>query len=330
MFTSKDQLTHYMIAGHLHLSKKDYGFFNNIKTIVHDKKPVTSNQDKLFNKLLSKYQRQLTKLNHNPQQLLTLPWKVGMVESKQEYLDANIFIEGDVITIRSPFNNKFLQMFRKVPLNSFVWDKIARVYQAPLNSYQLKIAIDTVNKCYESVKYCDKIKEILQQLDGYADVKYWQPTLVKRNDHFYVLATNHTLNEVIKDIPLNDDPNTFYILSQYGIKIDESLIKNSFDKFSAEYLTEVDSFNMSEMCDWLKQLNVECVFTSRDVVYNKELGNELKLELLQRNIDTRAVNSTSVPNSVLIKTHSGYSSLITNSDFNKIIHLTNSRPVKIR
>lgn len=328
MFTNKDQLAHYMISGHVHLSKKDYGFFNNIKTIVHDHKPVTTNQNKLFDKLLLKYQRQLQKLNFNVQTLIELSWKVEVLESKPEYLSAYISIDNDKIIIRSPFNTKFVQMFRKIPLIQFVWNKLSRVYEAPLSTYQLKIAIDAVNKCYETVNYCDQVQKILEEINQYSEVIYWQPTLVKIHDNYYVIASNSALNEVIKDFELNDDPKTFYMLSQYGVTIHPDLINNNYTKFASEYVTEIDSSNLSDLCDWLRNLNVECVFTSRDLVYSKDLSNDLKLLLLERGIICKPATKTDIANSVLLKTHSSWTAFT--STFNKIIHLKNSRPVKIK
>lgn len=327
LFTNKDQLAHYMISGHLHLSKKDYGFFNNIRTIVHDNKSVTSNQDKLFNKLLFKYQRQLHKLNHDVQKLTELSWKFGVLETKQEYLDAYISIDDNIISIRAPFNNKFIQTFRKVSLNEFVWNKIKRVYEATYSTYQLKIAIDNVNKCYESVKYCDKVNQLLIEVSEYVDVKYWKPTLVKIHDQYYVLASNSYLNEAIKHVELNNDPETFYILSQYGVSIHEDLVVDKYGEFASEYHTEIDSKDLQHLCDWLHKLNVECVFTSRDLLYTKELSNDLKIGLLEKGIPCKPVKDTHIENSVLLKTYSTYS--IGYNNYNKIIHLKNSRPVKV-
>lgn len=329
MFTSKDQLANYMIAGHLHLSKKDYGFFNNIKITVHDKKPVTSNQDQLFNKLLSKYQRQLHKLNHNVKELVDLPWKVGVVESKQEYLDAHISIQNNTITIRSPFNNRFIQTFRKVHLNKFQWNKVKRVYEAPYSTYQLKIANKAVNDCYESVTYCEQVKEILNQIDEYKVIKHWVPTLVKTQNNFYISAINNSLHEAIKDIELNDDPKTFYVLSQYGVEIDDALLETKFDKFASNYLPEIDSVDIAELAKWLHLLKVECVFTSRDVVYNKELSNDLKFELQKYGIACKPAKDNKDDRGVLLKTHSSWSSFTNYSFYYKIIQFTNSRPVKI-
>jgi len=65
----REHLLHYMMKGHVHLSKKDYGFFNNLTYIIKDKNQVTSNQNKLFDKLILKYQRQLRKLGHNIEKL---------------------------------------------------------------------------------------------------------------------------------------------------------------------------------------------------------------------------------------------------------------------
>jgi hypothetical protein len=331
MFTSKDQLAHYMINGHLHLSKKDYGFFNNIKSIVHNNKPVTSNQNKLFDKLLTKYQRQLHKLNLSVEELISLPWKVEVLESKQEYLDAYISIENDTIIIRSPFNNKFIQIFRKIPLNEFVWDKVKRIYTAPLSTYQLRIAVDIVSKCYEDVVYCDNVKSILKQIEEYNNIKYWQPTLVKINNNFYIVATNNSLNDSIKHIELNDDPKTFYLLSQYGVTIHEDLLSDEYSKFASEYFTEVDSKDLLDLCDWLNNLNVEYVFTSRDLVYSKELSNDLKVALLEKHIACRpAKEFDTFTNGVLLKTNSSWTTISSIKNYSKIIHLTNSRPVKVK
>jgi hypothetical protein len=330
MFETKDQLTNYMVAGYVHLSKKDYGFFNNIKQTIVDK-PVTSNQDKLFNKLLAKYQRQLTKLNHDVTLLNQLPWRVPVVETKQEYLYAQVSINDGIITIKSPFNNKFIQKFRKLSLNDFVWDKTKRVYEAPFTTYQLKIAIETVNECYESIVYCDKVKEILDTVNQYITVKYWEPTLVKINNNLYVVSLNSSLYEAIKDIDLNDDPQTFYKLSQYGIKIDDSLITDDYKKFAAEYVTEIDSEYLENIAIWLKNLKVEHVFTARDLLYSKELNNDVKLLLLDNGITCSPAKDKMLQNSVLLKTHKGWNSFNNISDhYGKIIYLKNSRPVKIR
>lgn len=330
MFETKDQLTNYMVAGYVHLSKKDYGFFNNIKQTIVDK-PVTSNQDKLFNKLLAKYQRQLTKLNHDVTLLNQLPWRVPVVETKQEYLYAHVSINDDVIIIKSPFNTRFVQKFRKLALNDFVWDKTKKVYEAPFTTYQLKIAVETVNECYESIVYCDKVKEILNNVNQYALIKYWEPTLVKINNNLYIVSINNSLYEAIKDIDLNDDPETFYKLSQYGVKIDDSLITDDYKKFAAEYITEIDSEYLEDVAVWLKNLKVEHVFTARDLLYSKELNNDIKLLLLDKGITCSPSKDNMLQNSVLLKTHKGWNTFNnTNYHYNKIIYLKNSRPVKIR
>jgi hypothetical protein len=331
MFANKDQLTNYLVQGHLHLSKKDYGFFNNIKTIVNDNKPITTNQDKLFNKLLVKYQRQLNKLDFNCNDLAALPWQVELIESKQDYLNAHVVVDNDVINIRAPFNSKFIQLFRNIPLNEFIWDKVKRIYSAPLTTYQLRIAIDTVSKCYETVVYCDNVKNILKQVEEYINIKYWQPTLVKINNNLYILATNHSLNEAIKDIELKEDTKTFYLLSQYGITVHDDLLTDDCKKFSAKYITQIDAENLQNFSDYLQQLNVKTVFTSRDIIYNKELSNDLKLSLLEKGIACRlAKEADNIADGVLLKTIVGYSMPFDDKKYNKIVHFTNSRPIHIK
>lgn len=329
MFKSKEQITSFMIAGHVHLSKKDYGFFSNLNYICKENKPITSNQNKLFDKLLLKYKKQLSKLNIDVLNFQNQPWKVGLVESKQEFLDAKIFIKENNIIIKAPFNNKFIENFRRIELNSFVWHKENKYYAAPLSTYNLKIAITNVNKYYADVKYCDETVKLMNQVREYQQIKYWEPTLVKSNSNFYIFGINEHLYNAIKDIGLSDDAKTLFQLSQYGIKIDSSVTnQNTLLEFASNYDVKIDLEEIELFCKILHTLEVDHVFTAREIVYNKSISNEIKLLLLQYGISCSPISYT-VPSkrAVLLKISSGgYHN--TNNIF-KVITLTNSRPITI-
>lgn len=330
MLNYKEQVVSYMIAGHVHLSKKDYGFFSNINNISKGNNPITSNQDKLFNKLLVKYKKQLSKLNINIETIQNLPWKVGVIESKQEFLEAKLSIKDNNIIIKAPFNTKFIQNFRNVPLNTFEWDKIKKCYTAPFRTYNLKIATETITKFYTDVNYCEEIIKILTELKEYESVRYWEPTLVKQNNNLYIYGLNEHVYENIKNLELTDDPKTLFVLSQYGIKIDDTVTgANQILKFAGNFDVKIDLEYFDFLCTILHELEVDHVFTTREIIYNKNISNEIKLKLLNYGISCRNLNtSINTNNAVLLKTSSS-NYISHHSNICKIITLTNSRPIKV-
>ena len=326
-FANKDHLARYMIAGHVHLSKKDYGFFNNVVLQIQGNKQITSNQNTLFDKLLSKYKRQLTRLNNNVDDLIKLEWKLGIIESKKEFLDAKIFIVGNDLVIKSPFNSHFVQNFRRLEINPFVWDSVTKSYKCKVSTYSLKIAYTYLTKYYKDVVMCDTTTEMLKEIELYQSAKIWQPTLVKINNYFYIVASNNSLMESISEIDLNDDPKTLFALSAYGITIDSSVVGNDPVKnFASNRKLTFDLDNLDYVIEMLKLLEVDNVFTSRDIVYNKSVSNEIKLKTLEHGITLLPHNHLKETESVLFTTNSSgtYDRKIA-----KVIHLTNSRPVKI-
>lgn len=332
MLNSKDQVASYMIAGHVHLSKKDYGFFSNINKISKGNNPITSNQDKLFNKLLVKYKRQLSKLNIDIETIQNLSWKVGFIESKQEFLEAKLSIKDNNIILKAPFNTKFIQNFRGVSLNIFEWDKVKKYYIAPYSTYNLKIATENINKFYKDVNYCEQVNKILTIIKEFKSVKYWQPTLVKSNNNFYIYGLNTHVYEFIKNLELTNSPKTLFILSQYGIKIDDTVTgENQLLEFAGNFDVKVDLEQFDFLCTVLHELKVDHVFTTREIIYNKNISNEIKLKLLNYGISCGSLNTSINPDcAVLLRTSSSSHISYHKNNLYKIITLTNSRPIQIK
>lgn len=329
MFEHKENVTSYMLNGYVHLSKKDYGFYSNICNFVKENKPITSNQNKLFNKLLVKYKRQLTKLGHDIQKLQNLDWKVGVVESNQEFLDAKIFIDDDHINLKAPFNTQFISKFRDAELNQFIWNKTSKSYTAPISTYNLKLAVSFVTKYYKTVVYCPNTIKILEKINEFNGVAHWLPTLVKIKNNFYISCINESLYLATKDIPINDDPKTLFLLSQYGISIDKSVTNcDQVLELAGKYEVTIDLEYMDILCQILKSLEVSHVFTSRDIVYNKQMRSEILLLMSKYGITCSPVGSTDHEHGVLLKNSS--SKYEYNKNFLKVITVTNSRPIKVK
>jgi hypothetical protein len=327
-FLTKDNLSKYLISGHLHLSKKDFGFFSNITYLSSENKSITSNQNKLFDKLLDKYQRQLTKLGHNIQSLKTLDWKCPVIETRQDFLNAKIAIINNKISIRCPFNTQFVQNFRKADNNNFIWNKAEKMYEAEFNTYNFKLALTYVNKFFKDILYCQPSQNFLSYIETYETIKYWNPTLIKVHNNFYISAINENLYEATKHIKLSDSPKTLYLLSQFGIEIEKNITKNDdLLVLAANYHVYYDLENLQKFIDALVELEVDHVFTSRDIIYNKEISKEVKQSLLNYNITTSKINETDKPG-ILITSNKSYHNQYSNN-ITKIVYLANSRPVQV-
>lgn len=331
MFYNKDQLTNYMVQGHVHLSKKDYGFFNNIKYQIQQNKPITSNQNKLFDKLLLKYKRQLLKLGHESGALQALMWQRSVVDTQPEYLEAKISLIGNKIMIQSPFNTQFISNFRKTAYGIFVWNKTERAYIAEYSTYSLKLAVHYVTEFYDTVKYCPKITNLLEQVKPYEECKYWKPTLVKIHNNCYVIAANPVVMDAISNIELNDNPKTLMLLSQYGIKIDENILTTDFSRFAADFFTKFDLDKLDTLSEYLKKLDIDTIVLARDVIYNKKISAEIKDIFENANIPCTSSLDDAKGKSVILH----YNRLIDHYEgakrtVSKFITLTNSRPVAIK
>lgn len=329
----KVSLLSYMVQGHIHLSKKDYGFFHNIKLTIQDKKPITTNQTKLFDKLIHKYKRQLDKLGHKSDELVMLPWKCEVIDTQPEFLEARIFLDNDKIIIKSPFSTKFIKDFRKITQQGmFSWDKERKVYAGIFSTYNLKTAIDNVTKHYDQVTYCQDINDILLELKYYESCKFWTPTLVKCNDTYLIAAINENLFEAIKDISLNAEPTSLHILTQYGIKVDDSVLTDDFSRFASEFFTSVDLDKLDMYAAYLKKLHIDFVVFARELLYTKEISKEVKDIFSKHDIDVRSLYDYNGEDAVLINYRlrmSEYNEAHI-SKASKILSITNSRPVVVK
>lgn len=330
MFECKEQVVDYMIAGHVHLSKKDYSFFNNIKYIFQQKRPLTSNQDKLFCLLISKYKKQIVKLGGDPNNFISLPWTNSIVTTSNEYLVVQIFIDNNFIKIKSPFNTKFIQYLRNSDYHSFVWCKTERLYKAQFNTLNLKFARKAVHLHYDQIVYCDSIQKIFDDLKQYESAKYWHPTLVKRENNYFIIGINNSLYEATKHIELNDKPETLFELAQYGIEIDSSVTNNDkFLLFASTFESVVDLDEIPFISVWLKQLNIDMVLIGNTTSYNAQLLAEIKNGFFGIHVSRKTEDLENYKNPVLIDWRISRSNININKVKKRLI-FTNSRPIDIK
>lgn len=330
MFKTKEELLIWLLKGYIHLSKKDYQFFYNLKNLVETMFRVTTNQNSLYIKLLNKYQRQINRAGYDVKELEKLEWSCRLVPSSTEYTHPHVFLKNDKIIIRNPFNNKFLQDLKKLDCNPFVWIKSDRIYQADFSTQALKIAYIFLHKHFNHVVFDESTSRLIDHANSYSS-KIWEPTLVRIHNNYFIAGLNDSLYSCVSDLILNDDEKTLLYLSSLGIKIsDEILSGNPFKRFAADFLVSVDTNDLVMLTEWIRLLEVDSVFTSREVIYNKNIINVLKPMLAKNNIAVLSGSEKPIGKSVYIKLYSAYNRNNAFNDYVKIVTIKNSTPVKVK
>lgn len=255
---SIEQLLHFM-KNHIQLSRYDEKFIDNITTLIK----VTTNQVVLLHRLIYKYRRQFSKYELFVEKLVDLPWNITVVESSPQFTDGHVSIVDNVIYFKCPFNRNFIDEFRKINLNTYTWNKTKRYYESTYNVHSLKILINTANKFFQKINFCSATQSLLDDIEIYKDIKYWQPALVKYNENFFIVACNSMLDEALGDLKLSTDINVLLTLSKHGVVIDKSFYEHDDKlKFISEYNTLVDHNDIDKLVGWLKEINCDMVFLS--------------------------------------------------------------------
>lgn len=326
----------YFIKTKLSLSRYDERFIDNLMGL----KEVTTNQAQLFDRIIHKYRRQLSKYEISLENIADFPWDVKLIDSAPAFTDGYLYIEDNIIKFRCPFNRNFINKFRSVELNNFIWNKSEKYYETPYSVSQLKLLLNTSKQYYPKILFSETVTELLDPLKEYANIKHWTPTLVRANGNLIISASNEYLNEAIKDIELNTSPTTLMRLSMYGIDIDSSVtevFQNPKLKFSAEYNPIVERRDLKNIIPWLKELGCDLLLVhgNPSMLYEGDV-----LDLLKQNnikyIDVqmlRAKSYTEISNQyqccVSIRTRNNDNNMF-GDVISKSIKVVNSEPITIK
>ena len=274
---NKEQLLYFFLNGKVSLSQYDYKFMANLQTMIQNKNRVTSNQATLFDNLISKYKKQLTKNGFDKDILKSLPWKTEIVESTPEYTGAMVSLYGDDLVIKVPFNKPFISAFRQVKNNNFEWNRDTKMYRAPFSTTALKIANTELGKYFDTVRFDDQLSSLLDDINTYY-AEVYDPTLYVVNDRPIIVAINSVLGELIKDMVIQVDPKTLFRLSLMGINIDERVYAtNPKLEFASKRVYEMEIDQVETAISWMKSLGCNNVIIGRGLrtQLNQDTLNEL-------------------------------------------------------
>jgi hypothetical protein len=262
---NKEHLLYFFLQDKISLSQYDYKFMANLQTIIQREQRVTTGQATLFDNLISKYKKQLTKLGLDKDELKALEWNATVVESTTEYTGASVFLVNDELRFRVPFNKTFISKFRDIEDNTFAWDKENKLYRTDFSTTAFKIITQTLHKFFPTVKYCEELSAILTSLaEIESGTTVWNPTLCMINERLVVAACNPVIGELIATTELALEPNILFKLNQMGIEIDQSILPDD-DKlqFSANEVYEVELVDVEKVIGWMKNIGCENVVIGR-------------------------------------------------------------------
>lgn len=235
----------------------------NLQTLIQNNSRVTSNQADLFDKLISKYKKQLVRQGLVKEELKELPWKTMIVESTTEYTGAVVSLRDNELNIRVPFNKSFISEFRNVRNNTFEWSKETKTYSAPFGTSVLKVAYTTLPKFFTTVRYDDELQTIIDELKQYEGL-IWNPTLTEYNGKLIVTAANPIIADLIQDTEFNLEPRTIFNLNRMGITIDSKLYEASEKiRFAANSVYEVELSDVETAIGWMKNIGCDNVVIGR-------------------------------------------------------------------
>ena len=323
MMLFKEDLIEYMTKGYIHVSRQDFLFFANLAKFIGERS-ITSGQNKLLDKLVDKYQKQLRNNNLDVEFLKSLPYKNPIIETDPDYLKTYIKIINDDIVVKSPFNKKFMNDLARSD-SSLEWNRKSKVYTAPFSTYEFKNAINLLIKNFDDIVYCPTAAEILNELRQYNEC-YWNPTLVKSNGNFYIAAANPYLLDSL-DFTLNDDPKTLFKLNRHAVQIDKAMQLSEESKFASTYTYHIDIKDIDLLIDLLKTLDIGTVTIEGHALYRDSIYKELRTKLSEHDIRIRN-DDTNGPLDVLL-TFKASNVFWKNKKASKIVLIKNTRPINI-
>lgn len=275
MLNSKEQVLYYFLYHDIRLNVYDKKFLTNLENLIKSTKRVTTNQKKLFEKIIEKYRKQLSKKNLDSKLLVSLPWSTPIVESDLKYTNAQVSIENDKLYLRTPFNRNFISFFRDYPDNTFTWVREKKSYVSNINSHSFKILVKTLPKYFSNVTYNKPAQEYMDNLNKFY-AKIWEPTLVKVHNFYIIAAINVSLYESTKNLILDNRAKNLFELSQFGVKVDQSIIKNNAKKvFAATQRPSIDIKHFSRCVKWLKEFGINVAYLGKSISGVQSLGELL-------------------------------------------------------
>lgn len=338
--STKEQLIHYLL-GNISLGTYDKKFLVNLETsYLIPKKPLTSNQANLLEKIIVRYKRQLAKQEISSEEAIQLPWTRQPVPSLPEFTETHLLLVDDELILRCPYKSAFLKDFKKLDIHG-KWESEDRLWRIPANTYSLKTVKQCIEKHYDKINYCEFIVDILKPLEEFSVEDTWNPTLKFINGIFYVVAITPALNTALDDLSFDIDLANLARFVAKGIEIDQSVI----DKYKETYTEKQIQFAIdlmvkmdigdNDLIDLLAVLKPDLIVFSEYISSVKPFFNVVKEKLTMYNMRLMTQTYAQVVDisgyDYIIAVESGLSLKHQMIPYvSKLVQVVNSKPIIIK
>lgn len=327
----------YFMSKKISLSRFDSKFVESLQILDR----VTTNQVELFYKIIYKYRRQFIKHELCVEKLIHLPWTTTVVESATQYTDGHVSISNNQIIFRCPYNRTFIDDFRKVEMNHFIWQKEERYYETEYSEHSLKLLMEVASKYFKTIHLCEVTTELLSSLLEYSSAKIWNPTLMNVNGNLMIGGINPNLHNALIDTVLSTDTLTLSKLVSYGVYIDDALYDSTEPKykFITSMFPQIELGDVLNIIPWLKDINCDFVVFAGTTIVSKPVVKKLIEALSKENIpfaETQLLNQKAdsgmydAKNPVVIKFRTNIDNTWLPVKAKKFVQIVNSKPVDIK
>lgn len=341
--TTKEQLIYYLLQN-ISLGTYDRRFLQNIMdNYVSVNKPLTSNQANLLEtKIITRYHKQLLKLELDSTEMNKLPWDTKPIQSLPQFTEVYLDLIDDTLVLRSPFKKEFITDFKKNEINA-KWDMESRFWYMPASTNSLKVVTRDITKHYSKINYCVELTKFFDSLKEYDKCTCWDPTYKYVNGNYMIVATNRHLDEATKYLLLDDQLSTLSKLICHGVQIDESVTEQCYKKFDKDLVDFCVNYNCEleithdSLIEKLQAIESNFVYLYFKLNRGRVV-HEIIEKLKQNNIDFLIHNNGEIMISV-----EGYKNPVFISDrnisaseksytskFAKVVRMVNSKPIIIK
>lgn len=338
--STKEQLIHYLL-GNISLGTYDRKFLVNLETsYLTNKKPVTTNQANLLEKIVLRYKRQLAKQEVSSDEANALPWTREPIPSLPEFTETHLLLVDDELILRSPYKSAFLKDFKKLDIHS-KWEADDRLWRIPATTYTLKIVKECIERHYNTINYCEYIQDILKPLETYTSLYLWNPTFKYINGNFYVVSVSTALSESIKDLSFDIDLSNLARIAARGIEIDNTVIQKYKETYTEKQIQFAIDLSVKidigdhELVDLIATLKPDLVVFSEYVSSVKPFFSVVKEKLNMYNMSfvtqtyTHNVNLSDYDYIIIVESGLSLKHQIL-PYVSKLVQVVNSKPINIK
>jgi hypothetical protein len=284
---------HRWLVLHIRYSRYDTNFIDNVSRLIGESKPLTKNQNELWEKLVNKYRKQIKTNKQDPDDLLALNWKLEPVDFDVNYAPL-LWIEDNEVNVRFPYNQRVVKEIRNMLErhdnnwmhnyeSRFKWNKEKRCWHGEAFPALVNDLVEFSNR--NEFEVDSSVQAIVESIPGtYMD---WVPTARYVEGDCYVVS--NLTPELLKALPKpNITPSAIRDLVGLGIAMGDSMVDFLSETYSDEMVymlcfREVSINDPTQLEEYLAITNNDVIIQNADhskmsaYMYGEDSEAQLKL-----------------------------------------------------